>query len=106
MDLSLYLIPSLSAFLGLLAGYIGGKWKLRTYQRSLDAFEEDLRALVERFNRRQSRESMREAREAKQTEKDLLERARLAAATEGNQVAVSQGADPKAQLRAKVLGRH
>lgn len=107
MDLSLYLIPSVSVIFALIAGYLGGKWRLRNYQRQLDAFEEDLRALVERFNRRQARESMRVAREAKETEKELLERARLAAATEGARVStVDQNIDPKAALRAKVMGKH
>ena len=105
MDLTLYLLSSVSLVFGVLGGYIGGKIRLKTFQRDLNGFEDDLAALVERFNRRQNRESMREARAAKETEKDLLERARLAAAHEGSQVA-RPVADPKAALRAQVKGKH
>lgn len=96
------LLSSVCALLALVFGWFGQKMAIRGMNRELKALEDDHSALLERFNRRQNRESMREARQAKQDEKDLLAAARAALGDGG---AAPTPTDPKAALRARV-GKH
>lgn len=79
---------------------------ITTLRRQMTSLEENLGDLSERFSRKQSRDGMRAAREAKAVEKTLQEQAQqiLAENTTGGSVRAVPAGDRKTELRRKLTG--